>query len=209
MSDRNGSTGGRDLGMKKEERIGEPPRATPTVKEVPPTDEELKLIDRLRQASAIGRDAFMIAVMSGNDITKPTTINAVLNIIQQQDRHEKGIQQLADETARRLNDIRGTLSTLGKDQDEENARIHELIGKDRAKAIEVREWAEREIGALGDSVNRINNAIRLAYDYACRSLAWTMLPWIERRKQDRPAVQDFVKGLLSPAKGGKDKEASP
>ena len=104
--------------IKKEERSGGP-RPCPTTREVPPTDEELLFIDRLRKADAIGGEAFMMSVLSGNDITKPTTINAVLDILRHLERLEKRAQatdeRLAAQVAHLDGKIRDTEKMVGEE----------------------------------------------------------------------------------------------
>lgn len=83
-----------DIGIEQENRVGKPPSPTPSTREVPPTDDELRLIDRLRNADAIGSDGLMLEVMRGRDITKPAVINACMDLIQHQRRMDGTLDQL-------------------------------------------------------------------------------------------------------------------
>ena len=118
-----------DVGIAQEHRIGRPPGLAPSTRDVPPTDEELLFLDRLRNADTIGSDGLMLEVMRGKDITKPAVINACIDLIQYQRRMDAGLEQLrkqfAQEQVLRSQSIKGAEDSAG----EQIAELEKKIGQ--------------------------------------------------------------------------------
>lgn len=120
----NDGRGKDDLGMPREERIGEAPAAVPLTREFPPTDAELELLDKLRRAEHTGIDSLMLAVMNGRDVAKPFVINACLDLIQHVRRLEQQSGAVSQNASRQIATTTERIAKLEKAADEEFEELH-------------------------------------------------------------------------------------
>lgn len=165
----NDGRGKDDLGMPREERIGEAPAAVPLTREFPPTDAELELLDKLRRAEHTGIDSLMLAVMNGRDINKPFVINACLDLIQHVRRLEQQSGAVSQNASRQIATTTERIAKLEKAVDEEFETINKQHIENVAKIIQ-----------------RVDDIAKILSD----TIQWLGLAWSKRTRSSLPKMPE-------------------
>ncbi len=157
-----------------QKRVGEPP--PPTTRELPPTRDELQLIDRLRKGKAYGRDAYMLEVMLGHKAGTLDYANAMLGVIQHQQGQDAFAQDWSQRLAREQTTIRARYDSLEKSLGEECDELRKTITNATTRTKD-------HLGYLEDMVH-------LQHQFLVELLAWLGRPWSKRFREDLPDLPE-------------------
>ncbi len=150
--------------------------APPTTKELPPTRDELLLIDRLRKGKVYGRDAYLLEVMLGHKAGTLDYANAMLGVIQHQQGQDGFAQDWSQRLAREQTTIRGRFDALEKATSEECTELRTTITDATTRTK--------------DHLGYLEDMVYLQHQYLVALAEWLARPWSKRFREDLPDLPE-------------------